>query len=578
MAEQPFERELRTMLARDLDAIHGPHARWADAPVARRIELGSGMTRRWRTFAALAAATLAAVALVMVVASRPNALPAATPGPIASASIEPWPATVAPDAAATIGEVPLGRVAVVTQGGKPVLLVRVSPATSTGGGDVAVRVEFRVIAALQEPVGVDRLALVRNGRQEAPGLGVTGADPLAVAVAAPAGTEVSTVVSFAAGVNDNVDLGFMGVSTYIAFSYPLHRAPPPPSLNGRCPTLDDYAIASLQPSAAPVRPSFDPVSPDATPSTGLLPIGATGIMAAPDGKPGVLIRVTNARFCDRLPDVRPETQFGFSTSGGVLLLADVEIEVLTSGAMPLGFIPEQRPLVAVYGGRFEGMALLAFGIPGFNYTSDSDPGAGFTYRGTMGWEIPSGTGRVAIEVRRDALSLVPAQFAFLVRQGALISGPDTPMPTSASDLTPTTGTVRPGDAAILRAGGGTIPILVDGIAEVPRYPGLVPARPGDVFLELRLGFLPGSGTFPFDPAEWVIVGPDGTELPRLERSSNDVPAGWPQFVHRLAAGSIPPSSSGRFYVVVEAPASGRVTLEYRPAGVPALVTWVLRDK
>jgi hypothetical protein len=350
-----------------------------------------------------------------------------------------------------------------------------------------------------------------------------------------------------------------------------------PSLDSRCPTLDDYAIASLQPSASPARPSFDLVSPGAAPSTGLLSIGATGIMAAPDGKPGVLIRVTNARFCDRLPDVRPETRFGFATSGGVLLLADVEIEVLTSGAMPLGFIPERLPLVAVYGGRFEGRALDAFGIPAFNHTSDRNPAAGFTYRGTMGWEIPSGTGRVAIEVRRDALSQVPAQFAFLVREGALISSPATPEPTSAADLTPTTGAVQPGDTAILQADGGTIPIVVDGIAEVPRYPGLVPTRPGDVFLELRLGFLSGSGTFPFDPAEWVIVGPDGAQLPRLE-PPNDVPAGWPQFVHRLAPGSIPPAISERFFVVVEAPANGRVTLEYRPAGVPALVTWVLRGQ
>jgi hypothetical protein len=32
------------------------------------------------------------------------------------------------------------------------------------------------------------------------------------------------------------------------------------------------------------------------------------------------------------------------------------------------------------------------------------------------------------------------------------------------------------------------------------------------------------------------------------------------------------------FIVAEVPARGRITLEYRPDGGPALVTWVLRDE
>src|SRR6267378_3767516 len=113
MAEQRFERDLQTMLARDLESIHGPHARWADAPVARRIERSRGTIRRWPAFAALAAATLAVVVMVAVVGSLPTVPPAPTATP--SVSIEAWPSTVDPSTAPTVGEVSLGSIAVVTQ-------------------------------------------------------------------------------------------------------------------------------------------------------------------------------------------------------------------------------------------------------------------------------------------------------------------------------------------------------------------------------------------------------------------------------------------------------------------------------
>ena len=72
---------------------------------------------------------------------------------------------------------------------------------------------------------------------------------------------------------------------------------------------------------------------------------------------------------------------------------------------------------------------------------------------------------------------------------------------------------------------------------------MAPAAAGDVFLELRLLFGPGSGTLAFDPAEWVVVGPSGAPLGRLELPEPDtVPAGWPTFLGTLVSGSIHPGS------------------------------------
>jgi hypothetical protein len=575
MAEQRFERDLRSMFAADLDPVHGPHPRWADAPAARRVVASRAAPTRWRMVALLAAAAVGVLALALVLAVMPREVPVASAPPT---SIEPWPSSISPSATPTAGEIALGRVAVVTANGRPAFLVRVSSAAGVRGlpSTAYVTIAMRVVGPLDLAVGSDRFVVVHGSQVEPLELEAGALDPLAIGVDAPVGTEVTQTVGVPVAANEYLAVAFRSPGGPVAFSYLLQQATPPASLEGRCPTLDDYAIASLQPSVAPVPPSFDPAAPDATPSTGLLPLGATGIVAAPDGSPGALVRVSNARICDRLPDVRPE--FASHGQADVLLLADVEVRVLVSGTLPRGFIPGSEPLVAVYAGRAEGLVPLTTWMPGLDRATHIDPPAGFTYRGTMGWEIGSGDGRVAVEVRPQARSVSAAPFAFLVRDGTVASGPDTPAPTSAPDAAPTTGTLRPGETAILPADGGTIPVLVDGVAEVPRYPGLAPTRPGNVFLEMRQQFLGGSGSYAFDPADWVVVGPDGAPLPRLERPS-DLPAGWPQFLSAPGAGTIPPEGWPLgLYVVVEAPATGRVTLEYQPDGGSALVSWVLRDR
>ena len=583
MAEQRFERDLRAMLVADLDPVQGPHPRWADAPAARRVAGRRVAPARWRSVAILAAALVGVLVLALALAVMPSETPVASAPP---ATVEPWPSTIGPSATPTSGEIALGRVAVATAFGEPALLVRVSPGTTQALDAIGITIEARVVGPLDRAIGVDRFIVVRGGRAEAPGLGVTGADPLAIPVDAPVGTQVSATFSIPAGPDENVDLGYAGSGTSVTFRYPVHRAPAPPSLEGRCPTLEDYAVASLQPSPEPARPSFDPVAPDATPSTGFVAIGDTGVIPAPDGSPGALVRVSNVRFCDRLPDYRPDQLW--SGRPVQLLLADVEIVSLQTGALAQGFIPGRAIVVASYGGRFAlDTARPPLHMPGHDPRTTLDTGPGFGYRGTMVWEAPSTDVRITIDAvlpGGDANGMPPVQLSYLAREGTDYTfAPATPAPTSGPAAPPTTGTARVGESVVLEADGGTVPLVVDGIAEVPRYPGVAPSPPAAGFVEVRLDFGPGSGTFSFDPAEWVVVGPDGASMPELEfprqGTGYEIPPGWPNVASSVDVVKIPPDWPGMpLWVVAEVPAEGRITLEYRPDGGPALVTWVLRDE
>jgi len=349
-----------------------------------------------------------------------------------------------------------------------------------------------------------------------------------------------------------------------------------PSAAG-CPTLEDYARASLQPSATPALPSFEPVAPDATPSTGLLSLGETGILSATDGSPGMLVRVSNARFCDRLPAYRPYIFFP-----GTVLLADVEVQGLRSGVIP-GFISAgNEPVAARYADATEGTPdPMHSGLPGVRLYSRLDPGPGFSYSGLMAWEIPAGDGRVTVDVRQPSRAGDPGRltvFAFLVRDGAVGWSPGSPEPTTDPSAIPTMGKADLGGSVVLAADGGTMSLVVDGVDQVARYPGVSPAE-GEAFLETMLAFGPGSGTFAFDPAEWVVTGPAGAALPQLLSEGGEMPSGWPWMAITPGDHLIPPGVPGSSYcLIAEVPAAGRITLEYRPDGQPARVRWVLREQ
>ena len=158
MAEQRFERDLRSMFAADLDPVHGPHPRWADAPAARRVAASRAAPTRWRMVALLAAAAVGVLALALALAVMPREIPVASSPPT---SIEPWPSSISPSATPTAGEIALGQVAVVTANGRPALLVRVSPAADVRGrpGTTYVTIAMRVVGPLDLAVGSDRFVI-----------------------------------------------------------------------------------------------------------------------------------------------------------------------------------------------------------------------------------------------------------------------------------------------------------------------------------------------------------------------------------------------------------------------------------
>ena len=265
MAEQRLERDLRAGLAADLDPVHGPHPR-----LGRRARRRAGRAppavcaSRWRTAALLVAAAVGVVAIA-VLARRPPTCRSRRRRPRRRAVAAHDP----PAATPTTGEIALGRVAVATAFGEPALLVRVSDAVpardlETGEEGVSLLVEVRVVGPLDREVGVDRFVVLRAGRPEPECRIWVGGVPVGLPdpVRCPVGTQASARTAVFFDPDETVDLGYAGSGSSVTFRYPVHRPPPVPSLEGRCPTLEDYSLASLQPSAEPAPPSFDPVAPE----------------------------------------------------------------------------------------------------------------------------------------------------------------------------------------------------------------------------------------------------------------------------------------------------------------------------
>jgi hypothetical protein len=577
MAEQRFERDLRTMLARDLESIHGPHARWADAPVARRIERSRGTTRRWPVFAAFAAALLAVVVMVAVVGSPATVTP--SPSATPSVSIAPWPATVDPSTAPTVGEVPLGGVAVVTQFSTPVVLMRVSPTTSAGDSSVSVRIEFRVVAALREPVGIARLIVIRNGRQEAPGLRIGGADPLAVAVGEPVGTETSTVVTIPVAATDNVQLGYISSRGQLAFWYGLH-AFAPALVPGGCPTLADYRAAAAAPTPLPGGPVFPLVTADTRVTVGVLTPGEVGVMAAPDGSPGALFRISNPRFCDRLPDDRPETYLPGVLPGEFrLLLADVEFTVVKSGTISEGFVPGTTTVWAKWRQTVALPDPYPYRFPGSNSLTNLNTSAGYSYRGTMSWGVEGAGrgGRLTIQVGLHDV----ASFEYLIQDGSPDRPPRRPAETIAPGASPSTGALGLDRWATVSADGAVIPVFVGGVAVVDGYPQVMPSTPGDKFIEVFTEFGLPDAPYTIDQHDWVLVGPDGRVLSPLKdpgAPDNQLLPGFAVPWSEPRPVTPPEAFTFPMFVVAEVPATGRITLEYRPHGGAPQATWIVRDR
>jgi hypothetical protein len=580
VAELRFERELRDALAMELESVHGPHPRWAGSPAARRVTSAAGSRRPFVALAAVAAAVVVAVMVSVVGLPWANQVAAPTAPPTPA----PWPSSVPPDAPPTTGTLPLGQVAIVTMGGTPALAVRVSADPAYHGGDVGLLVEVRVVGPVPNAFGARRFVNVRGGRKEAPGLGITGHDPLEIPAGAALGTQATAAIVVAFGSRESVDLGVIGADPYLAFTYAVHRPAPavvPPVVPGHCPTLADYAAASAAPSESPVPPSFDHLVPGTPPTVGDIPLGQVGVVdlpSAPGTGADALVRVSNARFCDRLPDDRADE---YMNEGATFLLADVEIQVL-AGELPSGFIPSGDTFIAAtYGGyrTLDGRPDLWF--PGVNQTSTLTAGAGWSYRGTFIFLVPPGPGEVAIGVYPDGPHVstngrIVQQFRYVVRPGTVSGWPTAAPIPSGPSRSPASGTVPTDTPVVVGVGPTRVSVTAGAVQQVAGYTDLVPVRPGDAFVETRLGLGPATGDYTFDPAAWAIRGPDGGVVAPLAFSEQPRFSG-PLMPTAPALFALDNSLPRVFFVIVEVPATGRVTLEYRPNGGPAQVTWVLRD-
>jgi hypothetical protein len=126
-----------------------------------------------------------------------------------------------------------------------------------------------------------------------------------------------------------------------------------------------------------------------------------------------------------------------------------------------------------------------------------------------------------------------------------------------------------------------MPVFVGGVAVVDGYPRVMPSTPGDRFIEVFAQFGSPTATYTIDARDWVLVGPYGRDLPRLQDpGTSDGSPALPSFAFSWSESRrVGPADGFPFplYVIAEIPPTGRITLEYRPHGGAAQVTWIVRD-
>ena len=342
-----------------------------------------------------------------------------------------------------------------------------------------------------------------------------------------------------------------------------------------CPTLADYAAASAQPSPVPGKApgvTFPPVAPTATMTTGLLRPGDWAVMANADG-PGVQIRVRDVRDCGRLPDVRSYE------SGGSIILATVDVRFLRSGA-GMGWIGPQSLLEGAVGG-YQGARVPAglMGIPGADYHSSLDPDEGWAYTGTFILDVPRTDQQIAVDhPTNNTLSLPGLEVndldspraRWVLRDGDLAPDPYTPVSFPAPGPTPTTGEVQPGEDVTFSTSDGLGVMRLSAIDEVEAYPGLLPA-PGHVFVEVLMEVRDLGRSLP-SLREWRAVGTAGQDLAIIHD----------EFGADRRRGVLPSllgeGEARDAWIVIEAPSSGPVRLEYHHEDNLDAMFWIqLRD-
>ena len=340
-----------------------------------------------------------------------------------------------------------------------------------------------------------------------------------------------------------------------------------------CPTLADYAAASAQPSPPDGQApdvSFPPVAPTATMTTGVLQPGEWAVIANAEG-PGLQLRVRNVRHCGRLPDVRS------SYEGGSLYLATVDARVLRddTGLDWLGL----RGFVGLSIGDGPGAIAHGFGVPGVNTQTRLTVPEGFAASGTVILDVPVTDKRLTLEHPTENTHTLPGltptapdwpRVRWVVRDGdptgdAGVFPPVFPSP----GATPTTGEIQTGiDVTFIGSDGSGVARFFE-VDEVPAYPGLVPAA-GNVFVEVPMQVL-SLDVRVMTPKNLRAVGADGRELPIL----------YDAYGADQRPGVVPllqETGSDGAWIVIEAPSSGPVRLEYHHDGPADEMFWIqLRD-
>ena len=328
-----------------------------------------------------------------------------------------------------------------------------------------------MVGPLDRDFGIDRFVVVRGGREEAPGLGSTGRRPardhrrragrdrgLRRPSSSPrARTRTSTSATPAPARRSRSATRSTGrlrlLGRWRAAARPSRTTP----------------LASLQPSAEPAPPSFAPVAPGATPSTGLLAAGRDR------DRPGArrLARSPRPRLerpLLRSPARLPSGLDGRTGEAPPRGRRDREPE--DRRIVPEGFIPGahhrrrqlRRPVRPQPGHASAGHA-------GRQPDDHARHGAGL--------RVPRDDRLGGPRRRRSRHRRRPA------RRGGRRTGCDSRSSRTSrargprsrvaprhrsrpSDpaATPTTGTARLGEPVVLAADGGTMPVVVDGVDQV----------------------------------------------------------------------------------------------------------------
>jgi hypothetical protein len=341
-----------------------------------------------------------------------------------------------------------------------------------------------------------------------------------------------------------------------------------------CPTLADYAAASAQPSPPDGKApgvTFPPVAPTATMTTGMVQPGEWAVIANEDG-PGLQMRVRDVRDCGRLPDMRSYRD------EGSIYLATVDARVLRDDTGLTWF--GVRGIVELSIG--EGPEALAhgFGVPGVDTRNRLKVPAGFEASSTVILDLPVSDKLVTLnhpgENTQTLPGLTPTAPDYPRVRWVLQDGDPTgyvrdrfvePKP----DATPTIGEVEPGQdvAMFTEAGAGLIQLTH--IDEVTAYPGLAPA-PGNVFVEV-LVTVKDLGKSLVSLRGWRAVDGEGYELPIIHDEY-----GAEQRQGMLSNLIREVEESRDAWIIIEAPATGPVRLEYAHEDILGAKFWIqLRD-